>query len=61
MTHRVVKVCGAYYNAAGEVIQVPLGFPVPDAIRPGESGTFNIPGKGEGVASYRLWLQGDPQ
>jgi hypothetical protein len=55
-TYDNVKVCAAFYNAAGDVIRTDLGFTVPGKLRTGESGSFDIPTDAAGVASNKLWV-----
>ena len=61
VTYRFVEICAAYYNAAGDVIRTDSSYARPDTLTPSQSGTFEVEDDGEGVATHRLWVEGDPQ
>lgn len=56
-TYRSVKVCSAFYNAAGNVVDTDFDYADPDTLGPGASGAFNTwVVEPVGIESYRVWV-----
>jgi len=62
-TYEFVRICGALYDSAGNVIRTDYTYIGPDTLAPGESASFDWSESVDStpVASYRLWVDGERQ
>jgi len=62
-TYEFVRICGALYDSAGNVIRTDYTYIGPDTLAPGESASFDWSESVDStpVASYRLWADGERQ
>lgn len=59
-TYEFVKVCSAFYNSGGDVVDTDFTYADPDTLGPGASGTFHTwRNADDGITSYRLWADGN--
>ncbi len=58
-TYTFVKVCSAFYDAAGHVVDTDFDYADPSTIGPGESGAFDTWADAAlGIEGYRAWADG---
>ncbi len=57
-TYDFVKVCSAFYNAAGDVVRTNFTYTSPSTLGPSGSGTYDssVSGDGAGIDSVKVWV-----